>query len=166
MQRAIDPRILARIDLYSQVLYRELKDHVQPRRGHADLIHQQRWVRRAVDDALHRLIREPRVQRPERLLLREVRHCFAMSHLPRVVLAINETVSAALGFLDTPECRELLTGRCLAVTRSGDQCRRPPVTGEEFCPSHRHLREAKTVRPQRGALADRELLAPVERAVA
>lgn len=166
MQRAIDSRISARIGQYSQVLYQELRDLVEDDRGLVATSARRRWVRQAVDEALHRLIQEPRAQRPERLLLREVRHCFAMSQLPRVVLAINETVSAAIAFLDMPECQELLRGRCRAMTRNGDQCRRPPVTGEDYCPSHRHLLEHRPTRLQPVAPLERAPLAPAERAVA
>ena len=77
------------------------------------------WLQRSIEESFERLVVDRNVQGPERLLLRQIRHCFPMGALPGVVVVVNETVGATVEFLESPECQELLNGRCLASTRDG-----------------------------------------------
>ncbi len=141
--RAIDLRITVRVSIYARILFQTLKQHLD---GEGDVDGEpdyEFWVRRSIEEAFERLVVDRNVQGPERLLLRQIRHCFPMASLPAVVVAVNETIGAAVEFLESPQCQELLNGRCLASTRDNEPCRRPPVTGEDYCPSHRHLQRAK-----------------------
>ena len=142
-ERAIDLRITVRVSIYARILFQTLKRHLDGPDGEVSQQDYEFWVRRSIEEAFERLVVDRNVQGPERLLLRQVRHCFPMSSLPSVVVAVNETIGAAVDFLESPPCQELLNGRCLASTRDGEPCRRPPVIGEDYCPSHRHLQRAK-----------------------
>ena len=142
-ERAIDLRITERVSIYARILFQTLRTQLENPNGEVTDQDYELWVRRSIEEAFERLVVDRNVQGPERLLLRQVRHCFPMSSLPAVVVAVNETIGAAVEFLESPPCQELLNGRCLASTRDGEPCRRPPVTGEDYCPSHRHLQRAK-----------------------
>ncbi len=149
--RAIDSRITERVSLYARILFQTLQGKLDSDAGAQDY---EFWVRRSIEESFERLVVDRNVQGPERLLLRQIRHCFPMASLPSVVVVVNETVGATVEFLESPDCQELLNGRCLASTRDGGACRRPPVTGEDYCPSHRHLqrtREAVSGHQQNGA---------------
>lgn len=128
------------MSLYARILFQTLRQHLD---RDADTRDYEFWIRRSIEESFERLVVDRNVQGPERLLLRQIRHCFPMASLPAVVVVINETVGAAVEFLESPDCQELLNGRCLASTRDGGACRRPPVTGEDYCPSHRHLQRAR-----------------------
>lgn len=142
-ERAVDTRITERVSIYARILFHTLTRQLDSA-GEEEQEHDyELWVRRSIEEAFERLVVDRNVQGPERLLLRQIRHCFPMSSLPSVVVAVNETIGAAVEFLESPQCQELLNGRCLASTRDGEPCRRPPVTGEDYCPSHRHLQRAK-----------------------
>lgn len=142
-ERAVDLRITERVSIYARILFQTLEPHLDSEEAQALGHDYEFWVRRSIEEAFERLVVERNVQGPERLLLRQIRHCFPMSSLPAVVIAVNETIGAAVEFLESPKCQELLNGRCLASTRDGEACRRPPVTGEDYCPSHRHLQRAR-----------------------
>ena len=142
-ERAVDLRITERVSIYARILFQTLKRHLDVDGDEAAEQDYELWVRRSIEESFERLVVDSNVQGPERLLLRQVRHCFPMASLPTVVVAVNETIGAAVEFLESPQCQELLNGRCLASTRDGEPCRRPPVTSEDYCPSHRHLQRAK-----------------------
>ena len=140
--RAVDSRITERVSIYARILFHTLTRHLDGTDAESEHDYEL-WVQRSVEEAFERLVVDRNVQGPERLLLRQIRHCFPMASLPGVVVAVNETIGAAVEFLESPQCQELLNGRCLASTRDGEPCRRPPVTGEDYCPSHRHLQRKK-----------------------
>jgi len=139
-ERAVDPRITERVSLYARILFQTLRAKLDSDAAAEDY---EFWLRRSIEESFERLVVDRNVQGPERLLLRQIRHCFPMGALPSVVVVVNETVGATVEFLASPECQELLNGRCLASTRDGGACRRPPVTGEDYCPSHRHLQRIR-----------------------
>lgn len=138
--RAVDPRITVRVSLYARILFQTLRSKLDSEAAAGDY---EFWLQRSIEESFERLVVDRNVQGPERLLLRQIRHCFPMGALPGVVVVVNETVGATVEFLESPECQELLNGRCLASTRDGGACRRPPVTSEDYCPSHRHLQRAR-----------------------
>ena len=130
------------MSIYARILFHTLTRHLDGEGTEPDQDYEL-WLQRSVEEAFERLVVDRNVQGPERLLLRQIRHCFPMASLPAVVVAVNETIGAAVEFLESPQCQELLNGRCLASTRDGEPCRRPPVTGEDYCPSHRHMQRKK-----------------------
>ena len=138
--RAVDLRITVRVSLYARILFQTLRSKLDSGVAAEDY---EFCLQRSIEESFERLVVDQNVQGPERLLLRQIRHCFPMGALPEVVVVVNETVGAAVEFLESPECQELLNGRCLASTRDGGACRRPPVTDEDYCPSHRHLQRAR-----------------------
>jgi hypothetical protein len=90
----------------------------------------------ACEMTMQRVEREPDFAKPGRFLFEEVRNCFRLADQPTVRRLIDIHISVALQLREQlpPEHRE-----CAAFTRQGVPCRREPVPGSEYCPSHRHL---------------------------
>lgn len=83
--------------------------------------------------------------RPARSLFREVRSSFPMTSQLRVYHAIERHMTLAHEFVEQAELAGCtLDGAplsCHASTRRGSACRRIPLPGNKYCPSHRHLEE-------------------------
>ena len=96
------------------------------------------------ESAIKRLFTDRRhFARPARTLFANVRPFFAISDLSRVFAAIEHNMAVAQRFIDeTPEMVISEVPReCHATTRKGTNCRRQPLHGSEYCPSHQHLTE-------------------------
>jgi hypothetical protein len=97
---------------------------------------------------------------PARTLFNDVRMHFAMGDQLRVRMVIERHMKLAVEFLESlPE--GALDGRerhCNAHTRQGTPCRREPLPGRDYCPSHKHLEETfeKAEVPLGGGVEDRD----------
>jgi len=84
--------------------------------------------------------------RPARSLFGEVRNYFPIGEQLRVYRVIESNVELAIEHLERlPEDGVVLDGQpasCQAHTRRGTPCRREPLPGRDYCPSHKHLEEA------------------------
>jgi hypothetical protein len=100
----------------------------------------------ACESTISRLVIDRRYfARPSRSLFNQVRHYFTIEDQLFVWTVIDRNVSLATNYLDRmPSEQAALLGphSCRALTRQGTACRRLPLPGHEFCPSHRHLEEA------------------------
>jgi hypothetical protein len=74
---------------------------------------------------------------PARFLFTEVRPLFPVRAQLRVRRLVDRALSEAAAVLEVQ--RTLIRQDCPALTRSGTQCRREPISGDRYCPSHRHL---------------------------
>jgi hypothetical protein len=83
--------------------------------------------------------------RPARTLFTEVRGHFPISEQMRVHNVIDTYVTLAIEHLaQLPDDAIGLDGKprkCRASTRKGTPCRREPLPGRDYCPSHKHLEE-------------------------
>jgi hypothetical protein len=82
--------------------------------------------------------------RPARTLFTEIRDHFALSDQVQVYMVIERNVNLALEHLEQLPAQTGLDGQprnCLASTRKGTPCRREPLPGRDYCPSHKHLEE-------------------------
>jgi hypothetical protein len=129
---------------FSRALYRELAPLV-PNCKLDGKIDVRRLVLHECEAAMQRLFNDRRhFARPARTLFADVRPYFAISDLSRVFAVIERNFSVAQRFLD--EAPELTVSdsprHCQATTRKGTACRRQPLPGSEYCPSHQHLTES------------------------
>jgi hypothetical protein len=82
--------------------------------------------------------------RPARSLFNEVRVHFSMGDQERAWTVIECNMRLALEFLERMPEGIVLDGQprqCRAHTRKGTPCRRDPLPGRDYCPSHKHLEE-------------------------
>lgn len=85
---------------------------------------------------------------PSDFLFDQVRHLFAIEDQLFVRTVIERNISLAASYLASmPSEQAALFGPhcCRALTRQGTACRRLPLPGHDFCPSHRHLEETFAV---------------------
>jgi hypothetical protein len=87
--------------------------------------------------------------KPERWLFREVRVYFPMESQLRAYTVIVSHVRLAIEYLDRMLAQGLVPEgavlRCHALTRAGNACQRDPLPGREYCPSHQHLEEDRSL---------------------
>ncbi|MBX5470712.1 MAG: hypothetical protein IRZ21_12555 [Thermoleophilaceae bacterium] len=127
---------------FSRSIYRELVPEVIEDRGGANRL----AFLKACEAAFERLAADRHYfARPARALFRDVRIYFPISSQMRVYRVIERHMALATAYVD----RALAAGRsldgtsltCQASTRKGAPCRRDPVPGSRYCPSHKHLEE-------------------------
>ena len=131
---------------FSRAIYRELQPDLLRGPRSADA----RDLLAACEATFDRLARDRHCfPRPARSLFREVRMYFPMDRQLRVYTVIAQHVDLATAYLD----RMIAEGRmpegtviqCNALTRSGRNCRREPLPGFSYCPSHQHLEEDRSL---------------------
>jgi hypothetical protein len=130
---------------FSRSIYRELS----PRIGPADDVEARSAARHEVLNACEATMRRMAFDRryfarPERKLFTEIRDHFALADQVYVYVVVERYVELAQEFLERLPDDFVLGGRprhCLASTRKGTPCRREPLPGRDYCPSHKHLEE-------------------------
>ena len=132
---------------YSRAIYRDLqpyllKNQLRPELG-------QRLLLAACERTIERLARDHRrFARPAAALFSDVRALFPVSMQLMVYDVIEVHMNAALEYLDQEIAErgsaDLL--RCRATNRKGKACQRVPVTGSDYCPSHRYLEKVQQQR--------------------
>ena len=128
---------------FSRALYRELAPLVTDSKLGKKL-DARRLVLSECESAITRLCTDRRhFSRPARTLFANVRPFFAIHDLSRVFAAIEHNMAVAQRFVEaTPELIISEVPReCQATTRKGTNCRRQPLVGSDYCPSHQHLTE-------------------------
>lgn len=125
---------------YSRAIYRDLHPHLLENQLRPEL--GQRLLLSACERTVERLARDHRrFPRPAAALFADVRALFPVSRQLMVYDIIEAHMNAALEYLDQEIAErgsaDLL--RCRATNRKGKACQRVPVTGSDYCPSHRYL---------------------------
>jgi hypothetical protein len=122
---------------FSRSIYRSLAGDVVPSSNRAH----ERALLEACESAMHRLATDRRYfARPAQRLFGDIRHCFPLSEHERVLHVVTAHVAAAESYLDrVPTGSDGAPHRCPATTRGGTPCRRDPLRGNGYCPSHQHL---------------------------
>ncbi len=125
---------------FSRALYRDLHPHLLESQIRPEL--GQRLLLSACERTVERMARDHRrFARPAASLFSDVRALFPVSRQLLVYNIIEARINTALEYLDVEIAErgsaDLL--RCRASNRKGKACQRVPVTGSDYCPSHRYL---------------------------
>jgi hypothetical protein len=130
---------------FSRSIYRALAPRVLEDYDDPGGVARRKCVRDACEAAMLRLARDHRYfAHPARSLFREVRRHFALEDQLWVYRLIDQQISMALAYVSTLPAATNAFGEsreCRASTRRGSQCRREPLPGGDYCPSHKHLEE-------------------------
>jgi hypothetical protein len=128
---------------FSRSIYRELSESVVGDTCTSLVSNQQRLLH-SCEAALERLANDRHYfARPVRTLFNDVRTLFPLDKQLRVYSVIERHMRLATDYVDY--CAKegaSLTGaplECHATTRRGTACRREPLPGSRYCPSHKHL---------------------------
>ena len=128
---------------FSRSLYRELANDVVSTRGE-DVGIARQWFLKRCEYSMERLALDRHYfAKPVKTLFRDVRHFFPMTEQLRVYRVCERLMTQATEYVDS----QLRTGVtfdgspvcCHASTRRGTACRRMPLPGTRYCPSHKHL---------------------------
>ena len=128
---------------FSRSMYRELADCVVGDRQCSVGAAKARLLQ-ACESAVERLANDRHYfARPARTLFNDVRMLFPLSKQMVAYSVIERHMRLAADYVDLA-AREgsSLTGvplECHATTRRGTPCRREPLPGSRYCPSHKHL---------------------------
>ena len=126
---------------FSRSIYRELAPLVADDRTGS----RRHRLLESCEATVERLARDRRYfARPAKSLFGEVRSQFPLSEQQFVYRVIDRNVSLAISYLDSlPAGFDIGGGprECRASTRRGTPCRREPLPGRDYCPSHKHLEE-------------------------
>jgi hypothetical protein len=82
--------------------------------------------------------------KPAKTLFGEIREHFPLSEQVYVYIVVERYVNLATEHLEKLPPDVVLDGQvreCNASTRKGTPCRREPLPGRDYCPSHKHLEE-------------------------
>jgi hypothetical protein len=128
---------------YSRVIYRSIKDLVDPYVDPQTRLEYRRQVLDACEQTMERLATDPLYfAKPERALFQDIRRYFPITSQAQVAWAVSEGVTAACAFIESQIEAGAFDGgvsRCRATTRKGKPCQRTPLPEREYCPSHQHL---------------------------
>lgn len=132
---------------FSRAIYRDLQPYLLQNQLRPEL--GQRLLLSACERTIERLARDHRrFARPAAALFSDVRALFPVSRQLMVYDVIEVHMNAALEYLDQEIAErgsaDLL--RCRATNRKGKACQRVPVTGSDYCPSHRSLEKVQQQR--------------------
>ena len=134
----------------SRSIYRELAPRIDASGGMERTLAARRLLLEACEGTIQRLITDRRYfARPAKTLFTEVREHFALAEQVRVYMVIERHLELIEEFLDSLPAHVTLDGQerhCLASTRKGTPCRREPLPGMDYCPSHKHLEETIELR--------------------
>ena len=128
---------------FSRSIYRELASAVMtdPR---CSLVPNRQRLLDSCESAVERLANDRHYfARPARTLFNDVRTLFPLNKQMLVYEVIDRHMRLAASYVDLrASSGESLTGEplsCHATTRRGTACRREPLSGSRYCPSHKHL---------------------------
>ena len=132
---------------FSRAIYRELSTDVLEGRPDAVTERRERLLREC-EGAMERLATDRHYfARPVRTLFNDIRCLFPMDAQMRAYRVIEHHVLLAAAYVDS-QARDGVTFdgsplRCHATTRKGTSCQRVPLPASKYCPSHKHLEEAR-----------------------
>ena len=122
----------------SRSLYRRLAAQLQDDPGAGGIVRQRQRLLDACEATMLRLATDPNYfAHPARFLFGEIRPLYVIADQLRVRLIVERHLAIAAVILARQQ--SLVQRECDALTRRGTPCRREPVEGGRFCPSHRHL---------------------------
>ena len=128
---------------YSRVIYRTIKDKIDPYVDPDTQLDYRRDVLEACEQTMERLASDPHYfAKPDRALFQDIRRYFPITAQAQVAWAVENGVAAAVAFIQEQIESGLLDGgvaRCRATTRKGKPCQRTPLPERDYCPSHQHL---------------------------
>src|SRR3954451_14563399 len=132
---------------YSRVIYRTIKDKIDPYVDPDTQLDYRREVLEACEQTMERLASDPHYfAKPDRALFQDTRRYFPITAQAQVAWAVREGVAAAVSFIEQQIEAGAFDGgvaRCRATTRKGKACQRTPLPEREYCPSHQHLERSK-----------------------
>jgi len=132
---------------YSRVIYRTIKDKIDPYVDPDTQLDYRRDVLEACEQTMERLASDPHYfAKPDRALFQDIRRYFPITAQAQVAWAVREGVGAAVSFIEQQIEAGAFDGgvaRCRATTRKGKACQRTPLPEREYCPSHQHLERSK-----------------------
>jgi hypothetical protein len=132
---------------YSRVIYRTIKDKIDPYVDQDTQLVYRREVLEACEQTMERLAADPQYfAKPDRALFQDIRRYFPITAQAQVAWAVREGVAAAVGFIEQQIEAGAFDGgiaRCRATTRKGKACQRTPLPDRDYCPSHQHLERSK-----------------------
>lgn len=128
---------------FSRSIYRTLSSMVDESTADGRAV--QKEILEACEATVSRLVLDRRYfANPAKSLFDQVRWHFSIEDQPIAYAVIDRTLALAVDYLDRmPSEHAAMLGphNCQALTRQGTPCRRHPLPGHEYCPSHRHLEE-------------------------
>jgi hypothetical protein len=132
---------------FSRVIYRTIKDKIDPYVNPDARLEYRREVLEACEQTMERLASDPHYfAKPDRALFQDIRRYFPITAQAQVAWAVREGVGAAVAFIEQQIEAGAFDGgvaRCRATTRKGKACQRTPLPEREYCPSHQHLERSK-----------------------
>jgi hypothetical protein len=132
---------------YSRVIYRTIKDKIDPYVDQETQLIYRRDVLEACEQTMERLAKDPQYfAKPDRALFQDIRRYFPITAQAQVAWAVREGVNAAVSFIEQQIEAGAFDGgvaRCRATTRKGKACQRTPLPERDYCPSHQHLERTK-----------------------
>lgn len=127
---------------FSRAIYRQIAPAVIEDQG-SHLAERRQAVLEACEKTMRRLAYDRHYfAHPTKTLFSEVRNYVPITEQARVYQVINRNVSLAVEHLERLPGggAELgIAAHCAAFTRKGTPCRRQPLPGSQYCPSHKHL---------------------------
>ena len=130
---------------FSRTIYRELAPLVVEDCRDPSRRRNTEAVRDACDGTIRRLASDRRhFAKPARSLFREIRPHFKLRDQHRVWRSVQANINLAVVFMSRFPTLFYVDGpapECHAFTREGARCRRAPLPGRGYCPSHKHLEE-------------------------
>jgi hypothetical protein len=128
---------------YSRVIYRTIKDKIDPYVDPETQLEYRCDVLAACEQTMERLAADPQYfAKPDRALFQDIRRYFPITAQAQVAWAVSEGVNAACAFIESQIEAGAFDGgvsRCRATTRKGKPCQRTPLPDRDYCPSHQHL---------------------------
>ena len=142
---------------FSRSIYRDLAPRIDTSGGVERAFKARQELLEACEATIQRLVSDRRYfARPAKTLFSEVREHFALAQQVQVHMVIERQIELVEEFLDSLPADVTLDGlqrSCLASTRKGTPCRREPLPGMDYCPSHKHLEETFEMREVEAAAA-------------
>ena len=129
---------------FSRSIYRELSARIIDDPAVNPGASNRQQVLEACEETMMRLAQDQRYfARPTNTLFRDIRNFFALQDQLWVYRVIDANVRLATTYLSQlPNVGPFGEPRhCRACTRRGTPCKREPLPGRDYCPSHKHLEE-------------------------
>jgi hypothetical protein len=128
---------------FSRSIYRDLAPRIEAGEDLAATMAARQELLEASEATVRRMAYDGRYfARPARSLFTQVRDRFALSDQVYVYMVIERYINLAQEFIEAlPDGALGETRECQASTRKGTPCRREPLPGRDYCPSHKHLEE-------------------------
>jgi mRNA-degrading endonuclease YafQ of YafQ-DinJ toxin-antitoxin module len=129
----------------SRAIYRRLAPRVVPAPGDPSGQRGRQRLLEASESMITRMAEDrDYVAHPARTLFNEIRGCFSLPDQLLVYSLVKRHLDLADDYLARLPGDVTAFGdrrQCRASTRRGTPCRREPLPGRAYCPSHKHLEE-------------------------